>query len=62
MPDKLQLERPGEVDLRFTPVPVEIQKKREITYSKRTLEPPNGQIITGFTSILGVCETFHNSN
>ncbi|KAJ9292761.1 hypothetical protein DTO271G3_8460 [Paecilomyces variotii] len=50
IPDALDLDRPGE---KF-PRPFVEDPYNDVTYREQTLRAPHGQIITGFTSILGV--------
>ncbi|KAJ9288696.1 hypothetical protein DTO021C3_3725 [Paecilomyces variotii] len=54
VPDALRSERPGEPFLEPFPAPFAQNSNNDITYRKETLRAPHGQIITGFTSILGV--------
>ncbi|KAJ9355088.1 hypothetical protein DTO280E4_6602 [Paecilomyces variotii] len=54
MPDALHLERPGESIPEQFLAPFEESSYNDVTYRKETLKAPHGQIITGFTSILGV--------
>lgn len=57
MPDALHLERPGESIPEQFLAPFEESSYNDVTYRKETLKAPHGQIITGFTSILGVRDT-----
>ncbi|KAJ9272891.1 hypothetical protein DTO212C5_1152 [Paecilomyces variotii] len=53
IPDALDLDRPG----RKFPRPFVEDSYNDVTYREQTLRAPHGQIITGFTSILGVSDT-----